>query len=303
MNESLGAATAARAKNCCPVLMNAHAGRLHRNPSIEQMQQVIDHLGVCAQVIGTRSPEHLMQIVREHVRAGAPRIAVAGGDGTVALAVQELAYTDTALGIIAQGTSNNFATALRLPMDLPSALRVLEQHEIREVDLGQACGRYFTESAGVGIFANALALYGASNKNLFRAAYATLKILLSWRASRVQLTMDGRRYENPAIFCAVANTYRIAQAMPIAPGAKITDGVLDVVLLGDLNRSELLQYLRAIRQQVHIMLPKVAMFQASEVTIESRHPMLVSVDDKVPCATPVTVRSRPKALKVMIEKL
>src|SRR6478672_8682776 len=46
---------------------------------------------------------------------GVPRIGVAGGDGTVEVAVQDLARTETALGILPQGTFNNFATALRLP--------------------------------------------------------------------------------------------------------------------------------------------------------------------------------------------
>ncbi len=53
--------------------------------------------------------------VRQLVREGVEKVAVAGGDGTVSLAVQELAYSNKALGILPQGTFNNFATALRLP--------------------------------------------------------------------------------------------------------------------------------------------------------------------------------------------
>lgn len=63
------------------------------------------------------------------------RVAVVGGDGTVSLAAQELVHTKTALGIIPQGTFNNFAIALHIPLDLPSALRVLRDGVVRDVDL------------------------------------------------------------------------------------------------------------------------------------------------------------------------
>ncbi len=284
--------------------MNAQAGKLHHNPGVEELQKLVDFLEVKAEVVGTTSENDFRQQLKQMVADGIPRVAVAGGDGTVAEAVQILAKTDTALGIIPQGTSNNFATALRLPMDLPSALRVLSDGEVKQVDLGCCFGRYFTETAGVGLFANALAIYGRdSNKDFLRATYALLKIVFSYRASRLTLTLDGVQHEEPAVFCVAANTYRMAQAMPIAPGAKVTDGLLDVVILGDLTRSELIPYLSAIRRQMHFALPKVKMARAREVSIDSRRRIPVHVDDSVRGVTPVKITAEPNALKVLVEKL
>ncbi len=288
----------------CTILLNDRAGALHATASVEQMREAAAGVGLDAEVVGTESPEQMRRLIHDLVARGAARVAVAGGDGTVALAVQEVAHSATVLGIIPQGTANNFATALRLPQDLPSALRVLADGTVRAVDLGCIGDRYFTESAGVGLFADALAIYGAkANKNLLRTFYTVLRIVFAARARRMRIVADGERYVERAVMCEVANTFRMAHALPVAPGAKITDGELDVVVVGDLKRDELIPYYRAFRAQTHLSLPKVHTFRAKSVHIETRHRLNVHCDDKVIGTTPVTMLAQPRALKVLVDRL
>lgn len=288
----------------CTLLLNSRAGALHYTAGVEQVRRMVAEIGLDAEVVDTRSASEMAFAVRRLVSAGAERVAVAGGDGTVSLAVQELAHSDTALGILPQGTANNFATALRLPQDLPSALRVLMDGVVREVSLGKVRNRYFTEAAGVGLFADSLALYGAgTNKNLLRGLYASLRILASLRAHHLHLTLDGKRLSERAVMCTVANTYRMAAALPVAPGAKLTDEVLDVVVLGDVGRKELLSYYRAFRAQMHLSLEKVTTYQAREIGIEAHRKLNVHCDDRVVGTTPVTITVQPRALKVLVDRL
>src|SRR5687767_4326650 len=192
------------------IFLNNKAGSLHVTPGIDEIRRICAELGVQADVVSTDSAEQMTQTLRRLVAAGAERVVVAGGDGTIAAAVQELAYTNTALGIIPQGSANNFATALRLPMDLSSAIRVIKDGTVREVDLGKVGDRYFTESAGVGLFADALALYGiASNKNVLRAFITLLKLVFSLKAHRLVITADGERTVERAVMCAISNSYRM----------------------------------------------------------------------------------------------
>jgi YegS/Rv2252/BmrU family lipid kinase len=286
------------------ILLNSKAGALKFTAGPDQLRKLADEIGLEAQVVPTDSAEHMRELLRQLVAEEAPQVAVAGGDGTIHLAVQELAHKKTTLGIIAQGTANNFATALRLPQDLPSALRVLQDSHVRKVDLGYACGEYFTEAAGVGLFADALAAYGKGhNKNLFRGVYALGHILLSLRPHRLKLTVDGQVLQQRAVMCTVANTYRLGSAMPVAPEAKVTDGAFDIVVVGDLTRREVLQYYRAVRNQLHPGLPKVTTVRGREVTIESSRPRNVHVDDRVVDVTPVTITLHAHALRVAVERL
>ncbi|MGV3617684.1 MAG: diacylglycerol/lipid kinase family protein [Fimbriimonas sp.] len=289
---------------CCTLLMNAKAGRFKSTVKPEDMRKLLEKLELDIEVVGTQSERHMVETLKDLVAKKAKRVAVAGGDGTIHTAIQILAKTDTALGIVPQGTANNVATALRLPQDLPSALRTLQDGEFRQVDLGHACGQYFVESAGVGLFANALALYGAkANKNLLRSLHAVFKIIVNLRASRLQITVDGERIVEPAVFAVAANTFRMAHGLPVAPGASVTDGKLDLMVLKDLTRGELWPYYLAIRQQMHLTLDKAEMRQGREIKIETRRPVPVHVDDKVRGMTPVVITAEPRALRVIVEKL
>lgn len=284
--------------------MNAHAGAFKATAGVDHMKALADSAGVDVEIITTESIPQMLQEIRKLVDRGAPRIGIAGGDGTVGKAVQELAHKNTALGIIPQGTFNNFATALRLPSDLPSAIRVLKEGEVQEVSLGKIGTKYFTEIAGVGLFADALSIYGrGSNKNFFRGMYALMKVFIAMKSRRMRLTLDGDVVDERAVWCTVANSYRMAQGLAIAPAAKLTDEVLDVVVVGDIARFEFVRYYRAIRAQLHGNLPKVSMRQAKVVKIETRTRANVHADDDVIATTPVTIEVEPRALKVLVDRL
>ena len=119
----------------------------------------------------------------------------------------------------------------------------------------------------------------------------------------MRLIIDGETHIERAVMCEVANTYRMAYAVPVAPGAKITDGELDVVVVGDLKRGEMIPYYKAFRAQVHTDLPKVSTTRVKEIRIESRHKLNVHCDDKVVGTTPVTISAQPGALKVLVDRL
>jgi diacylglycerol kinase (ATP) len=292
-----------------PIFLNANAGVFSSSVTAEQMQAAAREAQLEVETIATDSSDEMVARLKQFVAEKRECVAVAGGDGTVALATQVLARSETILGIIPQGTFNNFATALRLPMDLPSALRVLKDGKMREVDLGCVeasthAPRFFTEAAGVGLFADGLALYGkGSNKNFLRGVKAFTRVLLSLRARRLGLHLDGQEYTERAVMCICANSFRMAQGVPVAPGAKVTDGQLDVVLVGDLSLGEIFSYYRAFRMQTHLQLPKVAHLRAKEIKIAGRRKWNVHCDDAFVGLTPARIASQPGALKVLVDEI
>ncbi len=288
-----------------PIILNTRAGATHASLGAEQLRRMARNVGFTAEIIETRSVEQMRSTVRRLVRDEVPRLGVAGGDGTVRVAVQELAHTKTALGILSQGTFNNFATALRVPHNLPSALKALYEGEATPIDLGRIGDRYFTESAGVGLFADGLALLGEDNhKNILRGLYTALKVAFSLRVHPMQITVDGVSHDLRVALCEVANIYRMGTGLPIAPEAELDDGTLDIVVIGDIRRRELLDYLRAVRAQLHLDLPKVTVLKANqEIRIESRRRRVVHCDDEVIGVTPVTITVAPKALHVLLAAL
>jgi diacylglycerol kinase (ATP) len=288
-----------------PVFANRHAGALSKLGTRIPLVEYARAAGLEIEIVPTRNSAHMRELLLERVVGKVDRVAIAGGDGTMHAAVQVLANRGVALGILPLGTANNFATALRLPLDLPSAFQVIAQGEEREVSLGDAEGEFFTEAAGVGLFADALAIYGGGRrtKSLLRTFGTLLRLWLHNRPHRLELILDGKREVEEAVMVTVANSFRIGYAIPIAPSARLTDETLDVVILGALTRGELLTYFRAIRAQSHTMLPKVRLCTAREIQIRSRRPLNVHVDDRVRARTPITLRLAPAALRVIVDRL
>jgi diacylglycerol kinase (ATP) len=284
-----------------PVLVNRSAGALSRSSPADELPAAAAASGVPIEVIVCDGVGVMRQTVARLRDDGAATIAVAGGDGTIALVAQELAHTTVDLGIIPAGTANNFATALGLPRDPAEALRVVRDGVTERVDLGKVGERYFTEAAGVGLFADSLEYYGKrTGKNPAKLLYAAGKLILSARARRMKLTIDGEQVVELAVMCTVANTYRMGLGAPVAPDATPTDGWLDVVVIGNLSRWELLSYYRAVMNERHLELPKVKATRARRVTIEALHPMNVHCDDRIIGTTPAEFSVARSALRVRV---
>lgn len=78
------------------------------------------------------------------------RVVVLGGDGTINLVAQELAFSDIPLGIIPAGKGNDFAKFLELPVDVLEAVLITRWFEKEKVSLGKVNDRFFCNSFGIG---------------------------------------------------------------------------------------------------------------------------------------------------------
>lgn len=283
------------------ILVNGQAGAPQPRARVEQLHHLIEILGHQADIIITSSEVEMNAHLHRLVQAGTPRVAIAGGDGTVARAVPSLAYTDTALSILPLGTFNNFAAALNIPRDLHAALRLLWEGTISEVDLGEVNGHLYTEAAGAGLLADFVALTSTDGRKLpLRTFVATSRLFLANRAYPMRLTIDGERYDDELSLCLVANSYRVGMAISVAAGARMTDGRLNVVLVEALMRREWWPYARATWIQMLQTLPKVHVLTAQEVHLEAPVGIHVHCDDRLILHAPATFRARPKALKVLV---
>jgi diacylglycerol kinase (ATP) len=287
------------------ILANRSAGSLLQVGVSGALRGYARAAGFEPEVVNVLGAAHMQAVLREQVIGKRRLVAVAGGDGTIHDAIQLLAKSDVTLGILPQGTANNFATALRLPKDLPSAFRVLADGEERAVDLGEANGEYFAEAAGVGLFAEVLAITRAGHdlRTVLRGMRVVLGTLIANRPRRLTLVVDGERHQEEALNVTVANSFAVGYNLPIAPTARVTDSRLDVVVVGPLTRREMFTYYRAIRAQSHLELPKVHAYRARTVEISARHRTVVHLDDRVRWRTPITLRVVPGALKVLVDRL
>jgi diacylglycerol kinase family enzyme len=153
------------------------------------------------------APAQLFDAVRAAVAQGAPRILVAGGDGTIGTAASAILGGDTELAILPAGTRNHFAGDLGI-CDEQEAMRAAVHATSRRVDVGTVNDRVFVNTSSVGAYVHFVRireyLEGRFGYRL-ASAIAAFRILFEFRRLRVEIDVDGRRrtYLTPLVFIGV----------------------------------------------------------------------------------------------------
>jgi YegS/Rv2252/BmrU family lipid kinase len=321
----------------CLILANPKAGRLKRRERAENFalraaialgledypygmddySEILASLAALAAEAGLQAdvealPEanRIPDLLRNAEIEGYDTVVAAGGDGTVHAVAQGLVHSSLRLGVLPAGTANNFARALGMPFRLEDALRALAQGEERQVDVGHVGNEFFIEGAGVGFFADVLFAFGSEEPRRYevgRVLRAVGPLYVNPPTRRLRLLLDGVEHSEDALMVTVANDAYIGENMPIAPGAGLSDGLFDVVIVGALNRRELLQFAQALAHGRHLDLPKVHRTRAARVEISRVHrshqPIPVHADDHIAAYTPARLEVVPKALRVLAPHL
>lgn len=208
---------------------------------------------------------------RAVVADGAERLLVVGGDGLVHIGLQAVAETETALGVVPVGTGNDFARGVT----------GLEEQVVRDAvrtALGPASAldAIRTDAGWVASVATAGFsgdVNGRANRLRFprgpsRYTVATVAELPGLRTHDVAITADEDAYDGPATLIAVANTAWFGGGMQICPDARPDDGLLDITIVADVGRIELLRFFRLVFSGRHLSHPKVHTLRGRVVTVE-----------------------------------
>ena len=208
---------------------------------------------------------------REAIAGGADRLVVLGGDGLVHLALQEVAGTDTVLGVVPVGTGNDFVRALPGIPDDPLVAAEVALNEPDPIDAIRV-GERWVASVATGGFSgdvNARANRLARPKGQSRYTVATMLELPRLRRRRTALDIDGTRHEYDAALLAIGNTAWFGGGMHICPDADPDDGLLDVTVVADVGRVELLRFFNRVFSGTHLDHPKVHAHRGRRIGIDA----------------------------------
>jgi diacylglycerol kinase family enzyme len=96
-----------------------------------------------------------------------------------------------------------------------------------------------------------------------------------------------------------ANGTHFGSGMRVAPNAKLDDGMLDVIVGGDLSRWQSLVALGKIYGGTHVNGRTIFHFRAKEVEVDFDTPLPGQLDGEVETLTDLRMRVRPGALTVL----
>jgi diacylglycerol kinase family enzyme len=249
------------------------------------------------EVVETKERGHANEIAGQAVHEDIDLVVVFSGDGTINEAVNALAGTETALGVLPGGATNILVRALGLPTDPVEATGILIgkalDDEFTRLDLGRADGRYFAVNCGAGVDAAAMERLDAKfpktkskyDRVAFRAVAWSVLVAYAGRLPDLRVQVDDREpIDALSVLMGRTDpyTYYKERGLRMTPQASLEAG-LDVLSIRKLNRRSIPRIAwQVFGSARHVRGRDIDyVHDASRVTITSQEPFPVQVDGDI----------------------
>lgn len=268
-----------------PLLADERALAVLSPQNISRLPQIKSQLGLVfphLDVISPRDLHHLREVVQRSAATHRVVLAV-GGDGTLHQVLNAVDVEHQILGIVPAGTGNDFARTLGLSRSLLPAIAGLAALSPQSTDFGIVNGTRYHNSAGFGVDSATLRLR-TQRQNIFTKNYnlAFLLALAGMSCPQVHIQFDGEEESGRFYWVLVMNTPQIGGGTPIAPGAEIDDGQLNMLLIRETTKLNLMRHMPATMRGKHTNLPMAHYQQVTHLICTSQEAVeYIAVDGEL----------------------
>ncbi len=184
----------------------------------------------------TKHKKHAIELAADAVKEAPYCIVACGGDGTINEVASSLVGTPIKLGIIPVGSGNGLASNLKVPKDIESAVAIIKNGNLFSIDVGTVNGQYFFSNMGIGIDAQIIKKYERSRKRtLISYIKATISASLSYKTWETKTSIEGKITKLNPLLLFISNSNEMGYNMSLTPKASLNDGLLDLLVVPQLN--------------------------------------------------------------------
>jgi YegS/Rv2252/BmrU family lipid kinase len=267
------------------------------------------------------------ELAKNFIGRGVKFIIACGGDGTINEVANGILQTGekVELGIMPAGTGGDFRRTIGMNSAPREAARQLREGKTRLIDVGKVTflnqndepmSRYFLNVASFGLSASINSRVKKKGefqwipseviRGKTKFALSTLEEILEKEYKTVAVKIDKKNEKtlNTINFC-VCNARFFGGGMKIAPQAKLNDGYLNVVNIGDINTGKILLNGYKLYNGSHLELPEVKskLVKRIEVRAVNKEEVInIETDGELPGKLPATFEIIPKALRLRVPK-
>jgi len=267
------------------VIVNPASGRGRGAKALPGVKAAFHAVGV-TDIQTTQTREDEGAIARRAMDAGATTIVAVGGDGTwgnVANAILASgAGSQVRLALIAAGTGNDFAKTAGCPAtDVAATARLVVEGAETLVDVGRIESHFFLNITGFGfdvaVLEDILKIKWVRGEALY--LYSALRQLASFSGVDIDIaSAAARRGTARHLMLVIANAQNFGGKFRIAPGASLTDGLLDAVAILDASTWRRVNLFGAVARGAHQQLTEVLIEQAPSFTVRFSAPPAYETD-------------------------
>jgi YegS/Rv2252/BmrU family lipid kinase len=273
----------------------------------------------------TKAAGHAIDLAREAAVSGRTFIIACGGDGTINEVANGILQSgkDAELGVFPSGTGGDFRRSFEMPDNPREAARMLKSGRTRTIDAGRVTfqdfegktvSRYFLNISSFGLAASIIHRVKTSTSLEWlpldtvrgRASFAlsTLQEVVGLETTNVRVKIDdGEETPLTTVNFCVANARYFGGGMMMAPEAKLSDGFLDIINIGDIKTAKIILNMYSLYKGTHLSLPEVKDTLAKRVearTFNEKDQIHIEVDGELLGKLPASYEVVPNALKLRV---
>lgn len=221
-------------------LVNPKSGTQKKELIVKLIEKETKVVDIPYEILHTNA-EGNYEFVKDKIEAeNITDIVMIGGDGTVNQVTNALKSCDVNFGIIPVGSGNGLARAAQIPMETKAALALIFTGNAKYIDAFKVNNHYSCMLSGVGFDAQVAHDFSTkASRGLL--TYTQQSIIQFFKAHPYQfeIIIDNFSFFTDAYFISIANSNQFGNNFTIAPKAKLSDGLLDIVIVQKMSKAKL----------------------------------------------------------------
>lgn len=251
------------------LIINEFAGHRQATKAVELVIPFLKNNGKAVEYSFTNHPGHATDLARRASAGGFDLVVAVGGDGTVNETALGLVGTETPMGIIPMGSGNGLARELGIPMNMRKSARTLIDGNTLHLDVCTLNNQRFLCTSGIGFDALvADKMSKASSRGFLKYVQLVVQESIFFKPVAVKMKIDGKALERSVFLITFANASQFGNNAFIAPGASMTDGLIDVIVVRKFAKIWMPFFAIALFSKLVPRLPFVDCYKARKIELE-----------------------------------
>ncbi len=305
------------------VIVNPNAGRKKGEKDWPEISKLLDEAGFTYKALFTEHRDHAVFMAEEHINQGYRNIIVVGGDGTLNEVVNGIFHqktcptTEVILGMIMVGTGNDWGRMYNIKEKYSKAVKILKKQRLFVQDaalvtyhLGEERRtRYFVNMAGMGYDALVAQMTNKMKEKGGGGPLAYLfnlfKGLFSYKHTQMVVSIDDVDAFQGNVFSMSIGICRYnGGGMMQLPDAMPDDGILDMTILKDVKKMDVVRHIKKLYDGSFLGLHFVETHKGKKIRITAAPPQgaILETDGESLGNSPFTFEIIPQAIRIITGK-
>ena len=287
-------------------VFNPKAGKGRIKMHLLDIVDIFNKGGYEVIIRATQGPKDAYEQVKEYADQ-VDLIACSGGDGTLDEVVTGIVEvgSQTPIGYIPAGSTNDFANSLFMPKSMTAAASMIMEEQIYHCDIGKFNNQTFAYVAAFGLFTNVSYETDQDLKNVLgHVAYLLegVKRLFDFKSYHMKVTSEEIQVEDDFIVGMITNSRSVGGFKNLTgKNVDMNDGLFEVTLITNPKNPLELQEIMTALLTAEDNTDLIYSFKSAHVVIESEEAVPWTLDGEFGGEhDSVCIKNAKQALKIVV---